>query len=101
MKNGKKFNTKQNFLVTLGLVFIAWAIAIPVPTLGDAMTILGATTNSGIGFLIPIIFYLKVEEKNGGKWRKDKILCYGVFIFICCCSVIEIYCFVYKYAVKN
>ena len=69
-KEGVKFSTKQNFFCTLGIIIIAWAIAIIVPTIGDAMTILGATTNSGIGFLIPIVFYLKIEKNNGGKYTK-------------------------------
>jgi hypothetical protein len=62
-----------------------------VPTIGDAMTILGATTNSGIGFLLPIIFYLKIEKDNGGSFRKDKMLSYVVFVTICVCSIIELY----------
>lgn len=58
---GKQTFTKsQNFMCTLGLVIFAYLVALTVPTIGDAMTILGATTNSGIGFLIPIVFYLKI-----------------------------------------
>ena len=92
----KKFSGKQNFICTLGIVIAAWGIAILVPTIGDAMTILGATTNSGIGFLLPIVFYLKIESENGGPWRKDKILSYVVFATICVCSVIELYTYANK-----
>lgn len=78
------------------IIICAWGIAILVPTIGDAMTILGATTNSGIGFLLPIIFYLKIEKENGGPWTKDKILSYIVFVTICICSAIELYSYAKK-----
>ena len=76
----------MTFLITT----IAWAIAILVPTIGDAMTILGATTNSGIGFLLPIVFYLKIEK------NANRILPYTVFGTICCCSVITLYSYAQK-----
>ena len=67
-------------------------MALMLNTLGDVMTILGATTNSGIGFLIPIIFYLKIEEKSS-KWSLNKIAAYFTFVAICLCSGIELYSF--------
>ena len=60
-KDGKKLSSTQNFVCTFCLIAVSWGIAIVVPTIGDAMTILGATTNSWIGFLIPIVFYCKIE----------------------------------------
>ena len=75
---------------------MSWAITIPINSIGDAMTILGATTNSAIGFLIPVIFYLKVESGSGGPWRRDKIIAKVFFVFSVICSIVEIYCFVYK-----
>lgn len=59
------------------------------------MTILGATTNSGIGFLLPIIYYLKLERK-APRWANHKIVAYFVFAFICFSSIIEIGTFIYK-----
>ena len=72
------------------------------------MTLLGATTNSGIGFLIPIVFYLKLlknkeEEDNGLFGLKEnnqksnkciKIICYITFVVVCICSCIELYSYV-------
>lgn len=92
----KNFSVAQNFGCTLFIVIVSWGIAVKIPTIGDAMTILGATTNSGIGFLLPIIFYLKIERENGGAWRKDKVLSYLVFFTICVCSVIELYSYAKK-----
>lgn len=92
----KKFTPKQNFIVTFVIILVAYIIAIVVPSIGDAMSILGATTNTGVGFLLPIIFYNRIESRNGSKFSNDKVFSYIVFIFICCCSVAEIYSFVDK-----
>lgn len=61
------------------------------------MTILGATTNSAIGFLFPIIYYLKIERK-APRWAKHKIIAYIVFVFIVLSSIIELGTFIYKKA---
>ena len=96
MPHGVKFDISQNFIVTLFLVCITYLVAILVPTFGDILTILGATTNSGIGFLIPIIFYLKIKEKELKCCSLITIVCYIVFLTICMCSVITIVVFVDK-----
>lgn len=57
----QKLSSKQNVIVTFILVLISYVLSLAIPNIGDAMTILGATTNSGIGFILPIIFYLKME----------------------------------------
>lgn len=86
---------KQNVLVTFVITLISFVLSLAIPNIGDAMTILGATTNSGIGFILPIIFYLKLE-KNLKKWSNSWMAAYGVLIFICMSSVIEIGTFIYK-----
>lgn len=97
MKRGQKFSLGQNFILTLSLIFISFLIAVFVPTFGDVLTILGATTNSGIGFLIPIIFYLKIREKDlKNKCSAIKIICYIVFATICTCSLITLVGFLDK-----
>ena len=93
----QKLTSKQNVIVTFLLVLISYILSLAIPNIGDAMTILGATTNSGIGFLLPIIFYLKMEEKRlAGKFSNEKMIAWIVFGFICISSVIEIATFVYK-----
>ena len=57
----RTFTKKENFLVTFVLVIISYLLAIVIPSIGDAITILGATTNPCIGFIFPVIFYLKME----------------------------------------
>lgn len=92
---GKTMTKKQNFVVTIVLCVVAWGLALAIPNFGDALTILGATTNSGIGFLLPVIYYLKVEEK-APRFTPTKIICYFTFVFICCASVIELGTFIYQ-----
>ena len=41
---------------------ITYIIASVCSDIGDAMSILGPTTNTGIGFVIPIIIYLKYDK---------------------------------------
>lgn len=96
LKEGQRFTFLQNFICTLLIILFALGISISVDTIADAMTILGATTNTAIGFLIPIIFYLKHEGKKGGKFSNMKVLCYIVFTLACVSSVIELYTFAYK-----
>jgi amino acid permease len=60
LQQGEKLSSKQNVLVTFVIVLISYILSLAIPNIGDAMTILGATTNSGIGFILPIIYYLKM-----------------------------------------
>jgi sodium-coupled neutral amino acid transporter 11 len=57
----KGLNTKANGLVTLSLVSICFLLSISIDTIGDAITLAGATINPVIGFIIPIMFYWKVR----------------------------------------
>jgi len=92
-KEGEKLSHKQNLLYTFLLVALAFVIAIEVPTISDAMTVLGATTNSGIGFLLPIHFYLKTQ-KGKKELTTMKIMCYIIYVMICLSSVITMYSFI-------
>jgi amino acid permease len=95
LKPGEKLSNKQNIIATFILVLISFGFSILIPNIGDAMTILGATTNTGIGFLLPIIYYLKIEEK-APRFASHKVIAYIVFAVCCCCSVIELVTFVIK-----
>jgi amino acid permease len=91
----KTFTKKQNLVVTFLITTVCFGISVLIPNIGDAMTILGATTNSAIGFIFPIIFYLKIEKK-APRFSSHKIVAYACFIFICISSCIEISTFIYK-----
>jgi hypothetical protein len=95
LPSDKTFTKKQNLVVTFLLTTVCFGISVVIPNIGDAMTILGATTNSAIGFLFPIIFYLKIEQK-APRFASHKIVAYSCFIFICISSCIEMGTFIYK-----
>ena len=48
---------KMNFVWTLVLILINMGLAIAIPNIGDAMTLVGSTINPIIGFILPVIFY--------------------------------------------
>lgn len=100
LEPNQRLSPKQNVLATFVIVLISFTLALAIPNIGDAMTILGATTNSGIGFLLPIIFYLRLERK-APTWSNKKVVAYAVFAFISLSSVIEIGTFVYKKLYPN
>jgi len=68
---------------------VSAGIAMPFDSVGTVMTILGATTNSAIGFLLPIGYYLKCEKKQP-TFTNKKCFAYFIFVFVCISSVIEL-----------
>ena len=87
---GKKFTPKENVVWTILLVVICCLVSCPFSTLSTPISILGATTNSGIGFLLPIWYYMHVERK-APRYTNMKITCYLIFVFFCVSSAIELY----------
>jgi amino acid permease len=77
------------------MTLVGCAFAIFIPNIGDAMTILGATTNTLIGFVMPIVYYLKIEKRRR-KTSPNIMIGYIVLVIVCICSVIEIATFIYK-----
>jgi amino acid permease len=74
---------------TVIIVAVCCGLSCGVTSIGTVMTILGATTNSAIGFIFPILFYLQVERKSS-KWTNTKICAYLLFGFICLSSIITL-----------
>ena len=58
----RRLNKKENLLTTLGLIFTCYILASVIPSISDAMTLVGSTTNPAVGFILPIIFYWKSIE---------------------------------------
>ena len=91
-----KLTKKQNQILTAILVGICCILSCTVLSVGQVITILGATTNSAIGFLLPIAFYLKVENKPP-RLTLTKISAYVLFTFICCGSIVTLTFFTINY----
>ena len=86
---GRKFSKKDNICWTLVINLSISVISCIFLTIKLPIAILGATTNSAIGFLLPVCYYLKLEKRTS-PYTNMKIGCYFVFCFICVSSVIEL-----------
>ena len=86
---GKKLAGNENFVWSFSLIVISMALSMLLTNIGTIMTLLGATTNSAIGFLLPIVFYLKSTKKAPTN-RFDRVMAKLLFVFICCSSVITL-----------
>ena len=85
----RKLTNKENVFWTIFLNTVMLAISLAFNSIKAPISILGATTNSAIGFLLPIMYYLKMEKRTP-RFTNMKITCYFVFGFICVSSVIEL-----------
>lgn len=86
--NGK-FDKNQNLKWTAIITGACCVVSCGITGIGFVATLLGATTNSAIGFLLPIHFYLKVERKTS-KWTNVKICAYCLYGFVCISSFITL-----------
>ena len=51
----------KNFYLTLSMVTGCFILACLLPSINDALTLIGGTTNPMVGFIIPILIYLKMK----------------------------------------
>lgn len=63
---GQTMNKKQNLVVTIIMVTTCFVLAVAIPNISDAMTVIGATSNPLVGFTLPIVFYLRMDTLRGG-----------------------------------
>ena len=81
----------QNLYVTTVMCLICYVLAVAIPGIGDAITILGCTTNSLIGFILPIVFYLKLFPEAS---KSKKIQCWVCLAFIITLSLQSLLAFI-------
>lgn len=90
-------NTKWNIIVTIGMCLTCYILAVAVPTISDIITILGNTTNPVSGFLLPVIFYLRIIKRdNQPKWKYygKLVSCILILIFVTIVSIMGLVLFV-------
>mmetsp|Transcript_105271 Transcript_105271/g.145620 ORF Transcript_105271/g.145620 Transcript_105271/m.145620 type:complete len:351 (-) Transcript_105271:123-1175(-) len=56
---GTSMTSNQNILVTFLLILICYSMGLFIPNISAAMTLVGATTNPAVGFILPIVYYWK------------------------------------------
>ena len=87
---GTPFTKSKNIMWTLIILLTSMTISILFTNLTFVMALLGATTNSAIGFLLPIIYFWHVEKR--APWYSNmKLASYFFFGFVCISSCIELY----------
>ena len=59
--NLESVSEKQNRLVSFILVLTTYMLSVSIPNIKDAITLTGATVNPFIGFIFPIIFYIRLD----------------------------------------
>ena len=88
----RRLSKKENVLVTFVLVLVSYFLAIAIPNIQSAMTLVGATTNPAVGFILPIIFYWKsIENDRVPIYSCQKLLALIVAVFIIGISMLSLY----------
>jgi len=59
LKGARVMTPKENFVITFSIILVCYILALFIPNIGAAMTIVGSTTNPAVGFILPIVFYFK------------------------------------------
>lgn len=78
---------RENFFVTLAMCSICYVVALLVPDLTDALTLLGATINPLMGFILPCVFFLKLCPDES-KTKRGLAYASIIFTVISCLAVI-------------
>jgi amino acid permease len=82
-----RMSNKANFFVTLFCVTVPFALSLLLSSLGDALTVIGSTTNPLTGFIIPILFYWKVFPDKS-VFSREKLLSFIAAVIIVIISII-------------
>ena len=87
----RRLSANENLLVTFTLVFLSYLLSIVIPSISDAMTLVGSTTNPAVGFILPIVFYWKaIEPDNVSIFSFKKMSALLVASFIICISCLSL-----------
>lgn len=53
----------ENVVVSVVMVLFCYTLALTLPNIGSVIAVTGATVNPLIGFILPILFYLKIDPQ--------------------------------------
>jgi amino acid permease len=70
------------------MLAVSWVFACIVPNIGDIITIIGATTNPLVGFLFPILFYLKLHPEISSFKKAQAFFIIGITVISSICILI-------------
>ncbi|TNV85592.1 hypothetical protein FGO68_gene1283 [Halteria grandinella] len=95
-KNQKSIKTptdRQNLTISAILVLITYLLSVAIPNIKDAIAITGATVNPFIGFIFPIVFYLKLDPLPMNSRDKIFAVIMLIVMFISCIMSMYVYIF--------
>lgn len=75
----------ENTLVSFTMVIFCYAAALLLPNVGSVIAITGATVNPFIGFIFPILFYLKIDKSD--EMSSSKIMAKAVLVSVLTISI--------------
>lgn len=53
---------RENIIVSAAMVIFCYSMALLLPNVGSVIAVTGATVNPFIGFIFPVMFYLKIDR---------------------------------------
>ena len=74
------------------MTICCWGCACLIPNISDIIVIIGATTNPLVGFLFPILFYLKLYPEIS---TFKKTVAFLIIVVTVCSSISILVLFVY------
>ena len=78
---GNRLTYNENIVITICMLIFCYICAVAVPGISEVIIFLGWTTNPLSGFLLPILFYLKIH-KDAPRWKKVCWYIWGVFLIV-------------------
>lgn len=79
-------SNKQNMMVALVMTMFCHIMAVMLPNVGTVIALTGATVNPFIGFIFPIIFFLKLDQS--AITSRPKILAIFIMLAIVVVSIL-------------
>jgi len=78
----QEMSFRENALVSAGMVLFCYTMALLLPNVGSVIAVTGATVNPFIGFIFPIMFYLKIDKSPALSAGKifAKVILLGVLV---------------------
>ena len=55
---------QENSVVSVTMVMLCYAGALLLPNVGSVIAVTGATVNPFIGFIFPVLFYLRLDQED-------------------------------------
>lgn len=82
MKYRNGMTASQNVCVSVCLTVVCYIMAVIMPNIGSVIAVTGATANPFIGFIFPILFYLKIDPApmNSGSKLVAQMVLFGCIL---------------------